>query len=237
MIHPNIFVKFFAPLRLCRIEKKGNFAFLLHVNFFNSQMKSSFVKKSFCILAFCAAFALQASAQKDYSFRDRLFFGGSFGLSIGTYTDIEVSPHAGYYITPRWAAGVGVIYEYYNYKYHPFHDPFSSYYWVERFETHIWGGRIFTNYVLVDNVNNWLPLGLNFRIFAHVEYEALSYERRFFQHDATGRELQNSFLVGGGLRFPMGKRSSMNLTLLWNLNSNLYDFYGSGPIIRLGFNF
>ena len=191
------------------------------------------MKKSLCILSFCGIFAFTASAQTNYSFRDRLFFGGSFGLAIGSYTDIEISPHVGYYITPRWAAGIGITYEYYNNKYH-FVDGNGRF---ERYETHVFGGRLFTNYVIINNVSDWLPLGFNFRIFAHVEYEALSYEKGFFIYDVPGRELQNSILVGGGLRFPMGKRSSMNLTILWNLNSNLNDIYGSGPIIRFGYNF
>ena len=181
----------------------------------------------------CAMLAFSASAQQNHSFRDRLFFGGSFGNMIGTYTDIEVSPLVGYYITPRWAAGIGITYEYYNYKYHYVFSNGQT----ERFETHIWGGRLFTNYVIVNNVNDFIPLGLNFRIFAHVEYEALSYEKKFFNYDATGRELQNSVLVGGGLRFPMGKRSSMNLTILWNLNSRMNDIYGGSPVIRFGYNF
>ena len=196
--------------------------------------KSVFMKRSLYVLALCAIFVFPASAQKNYSFCDRLFFGGGFGLSVGDYTDIELSPIVGYYVTPRWAVGVGVVYEYYNNKYHWYDLGLNRY---ERFETHIWGGRIFTNYVIVNNVNDWIPFGLNFRVFAHVEYETLSYEKRFFNHDATGRELQNSFLAGGGLRFPMGQRSSMNLTILWNLNSNLNDIYGNGPIIRFGFNF
>ncbi len=190
-------------------------------------------KNRFIALVLCAMFAIPAVAQKkDYSFRDRLFFGGSFGIVAGDYTDIEIAPLVGYYITPRWAAGIGITYEYYNNKYH-WSDGRS----YERYETNIWGGRLFTNYVIVNNVSDWIPLGFDFRIFAHVEYEALSYEKGFYIHDATGRELQNSFLVGGGFRFPMGKRSSMNLTILWNLNSTLNDFYGSGPILRLGFNF
>ena len=190
--------------------------------------------KRLYILVFCALFALQASAQSDYSFRDRLFFGGSFGLAIGAYTDIEISPHVGYYITPRWAAGIGMTYEYYNNRYHWINNNTGQF---ERYETHIWGGRLFTNYVIVNNVSDWLPLGLNFRIFAHIEYEALYYEKGFFDYQEPGRILQNSVLVGGGLRFPMGKRSSMNLTILWNLNSNMYDAYGSGPILRFGYNF
>jgi len=187
-------------------------------------------------LILCIMPVFPVSAQTNSSFRDRIFFGGSFGLMIGTYTDIEISPHVGYYITPRWAAGVGITYEYYNNRDQLYYDRKNGY-WTERLETHIWGGRLFTNYVIVNNVNDWIPLGFNFRIFAHAEYEVLSYEKRFFEYNATGRELQKSILVGGGLRFPMGKRSSMNLTLLWNLNSNLNKVYGNGPIIRLGFNF
>jgi len=188
------------------------------------------MKRSFFLLTFCVLLAFPASAQQSYTFRDRLFFGGSFGLAIGHYTDIEISPHVGYYITSRWAAGVGITYEYYNNKYHPYHQ-------FERYETHIWGGRFFTNYVIINNVNDFIPLGFNFRIFVHAEYEALSYEKGFFDYGATGRQLQNSILVGGGLRFPMGRRSSMNLTLLWNLNSSMNDIYSSGPILRLGYNF
>jgi hypothetical protein len=178
-------------------------------------------------------FTTQGSAQGSPSFRERLFFGGNFGIAIGEYTDIELSPIAGYYITPRWAAGIGVSYEYYNNKYHWNLGNFN----YERIETHIWGGRLFTNYVIVNNVNDWIALGFNFRIFVHGEYEALSYEKKFFNYGATGRELANNFLVGGGLRFPMGKRSSMNLTVLWNLNAKINDFYGNEPVIRVGFNF
>ena len=196
------------------------------------------MKRRLYLLTFCAMLVFTASAQKNFSFRDRLFFGGSFGLAIGTYTDIEVSPIVGYYITPRWSAGFGVTYEYYNNKYHWAYDiPTPPWVQYERFETHIWGGRLFTNYVIVNNVNDWISLGFNFRIFAHVEYEALSYEKGFLAYHKPGREWQHSVLAGGGLRFPTGKRSSMNLYILWNLNSSLHNFYGSGPIIRIGYNF
>ena len=197
------------------------------------------MRKILNILILCFMFAFPVMAQNNYSFRDRLFFGGNLGLAIGTYTDIEVSPLVGYYITPRWAAGVGFTYEYYNNKYHwlvpSSHAP--GQYEYERYETHIFGGRLFTNYVIVNNINDWIPFGFNFRIFVHAEDELMSYEKGFLYYDKPGRELQNSILVGGGLRFPSGKRSSMNLYILWNLNSQLNDYYGSGPIIRMGFNF
>ena len=187
------------------------------------------------VFLFCS-YILPASAQGEHSFRDRLFFGGNFGLMIGTsYTDIEVSPHVGYFITPRLSAGIGVTYKYYNEKIRVWTDLG----WQDfRFETHIWGGRLFANYVIINDVNEWVPFLPNMRIFAHTEYEALSFEKRMFERDAKGRELVHSFLVGGGLRFPMGRRSSFNLAVLWKLNSSqLNDIYGSGPIFRIGFNF
>ena len=193
------------------------------------------MKIRFYIFTFCAVMIFPTFAQSNLSFRDRLFFGGNLGLTVSnSYTDIELSPHAGYYITPRWSAAVGITYEYYNNRFH-FINPYTVRF--ERYETHIWGSRLFTNYVIVNDVNDWIPLGFNFRIFAHVEYEALNYEKRFFSYYAKGREWHHSFLVGGGLRFPAGRRSSMNLTILWNLNSTLNNVYGNGPIIRIGYNF
>ena len=192
------------------------------------------MKIKFCILALFAVVAFPTLAQDNLMFSDRLFFGGNFGLmASSSYTDIEISPHVGYYITPRWSAGIGATYKYFNDKYY---FPLPNGEW-ERFESHIWGGRTFTNYVIVNNVGDWIPLGTDFRIYAQAEYEFLSYEEKFFSRNATGRKMQNSILVGGGFRFPMGPRSSMNLTILWNLNSNMDDIYGGRPIIRFGVNF
>ena len=202
---------------------------------FNLATRLLIIKHVAFVIFLLCFYILPSSAQNNYSFRDRLFFGGNLGLMAGgSYTDIEVSPTVGYYITPRLSAGIGITYEYYNNRYHWYDTKTGDY---ERYETHVWGGRLFTNYVIINNMNDWIPLGLNFRIFAHAEYEALSYEKGFLSYGAQGREILHSFLVGGGLRFPMGKRSSMNLTVLWNLNSSLNNIYGSGPIIRMGFNF
>ena len=81
----------------------------------NNQL--AFMKLGLCTLALCVICAFPLSAQKN-SFCDRLFFGGGFCLTVCDYTDIEVSPIVGYYVTSRWAVGVGFTYEYYNSKYH-----------------------------------------------------------------------------------------------------------------------
>ena len=189
--------------------------------------------RSFFVLVFCAVIAFETSAQSEFSLRDRIFFGGNIALQIGTYTDIELSPTVGYYITPRWSAGIGGTYRYINIKY--WYRDFNGNW--HRLKTDIWGGRLFTNYVIINNVSEWVPLGMNFRIFAHSEYEFLRFEGRFFENPPSDYVWQQSVLAGGGLRFPTGKRSSMNLTLLWYLYSEPRNSHSSGPIIRIGFNF
>jgi hypothetical protein len=200
------------------------------------------MKRLIIIILFC--YCLSAEAQSGYSFKDRLFFGGGFGLVVGQYTDINISPHVGYYITPRLSAGIGVKYGYYNNKYHWITGYDARGYAIfERFETHIWGGSLFKNFVLVNNVNDWIPFLPVMRIFAHAEYEALSYPKGFFKYKEPGKDLYHSYLVGGGFRLPMGRRSSFNITILWNVYSpstgdtELSSIYGDGAIVRFSFNF
>ena len=187
------------------------------------------VKIRFCLLIFCTALAFPAMAQSNFSFSDRLFFGGNIFFEAGDWrTDIDVSPIVGYYITPRLSAGTGITYRYLNYKLGQ--NPDGTWH---RFETHIWGFRPFTNYVIINNVGEWIPIVGDFRIFAHFEYEALKYEKRVFPEGPW----QHNILGGGGLRLPMGRRSSANIFLLWYIYSKPQNPYSTGLTWRVGFNF
>ena len=53
--------------------------------------------------------------QDKPSFKDRLFFGGGFGLTVGSVTHVDISPMVGYRITDRFSAGIGLSYQYYKY--------------------------------------------------------------------------------------------------------------------------
>jgi len=165
--------------------------------------------------------------EKKTSMKERLFFGGSFGLQFGTITRVEISPLIGYKIAPRLASGLGVTYEYYNDK-------------LFDIETSIYGGRIFSNYLIIKDFNEILPGILNGGLFVQAEYEALSLETKHFDklnlYRGHDRFILHSILVGGGLRFPIGKRASANLLILWNLNETSNTPY-SNPVVRLGFNF
>ena len=162
--------------------------------------------------------------------KDRLFFGGNFGFSFGSTTSIIVSPLAGIYITPRLSSGLGIRYEYYK----------SNYPGIVAFDTHIYGGSVFTRYMIFKNMAETFGVGeLGTGMFLQGEYEVLSLESRYFDHSYTDpgdRFLLHSVLAGGGIYQPIGKRAGLLLTVLWNLNESYRSIY-SNPIIRLGFTF
>lgn len=157
---------------------------------------------------------------------DRLFFGGNFGIMFGTVTNIEISPLAGYYITPKLAAGAGIRFEYFREKGYEF------------YHTTIWGGNVFSRYTLISNLGEGLNIGMNLGLFGQVEYEALSLEKEYFEPPYTedGRFISHSVLVGGGIMQSVGRRSALMLTVLYNLNENSLSPY-TNPIVRIGFTF
>ncbi len=168
-----------------------------------------------------------ASAQRERSepppLRERIFYGGSFGLQIGTITNIEASPIIGFWVLPRLAVAAGPNYRFYK-------DPTGK--------TDIYGGRGYTEFVLINNINSILPIGLNMGIFFHFEDEFMSLDSEFWQisTSATTRYNINTLLAGAGISQPVGRRSSINMMVLWALNESEYDIYGS-PEFRVSFIF
>ena len=157
---------------------------------------------------------------------ERLFFGGSFGLQFGTETYINISPTVGLWVLPRVAIAGGPSYIYYKSKY------FDT-------ETSIYGGRFYTQFLLIENLNNVLPVGLNTGIFLHLEDEALSYESAYWKYPPydSKRFIANNVLFGGGIRQPIGARSFLNITALWKIHDSGYSTYNSSPEIRVSFSF
>lgn len=157
-------------------------------------------------------------------FRERLFFGGNFGLQFGSLTDIEISPVVGYWVLPRIAVAVGPDYRYYSFY---------------KNRTHIYGGKGYMELTLLRNINSVIPIGANTDIIAHIEDQYLSLESEFFKdppHDSK-RFYVNTVLAGGGLSQQIGKRSALNIIVLWALDpSEEFNLY-SNPEFRLSFIF
>jgi hypothetical protein len=154
---------------------------------------------------------------------ERLFYGGSFGLQFGTITNIEVAPMVGLWVLARVAVGAGPSFQYYK-------DPFGK--------TSIYGGKAFLKLVLIQDLDNVIPIGLNAGIFVQGEYDGLSLEKAFFNGlpDDNGRMYYGSFLAGAGISQPTGRRSSLNVSFLWCITDNEYSIFDN-PEIRLEFYF
>ena len=164
----------------------------------------------------------QRTRQQAPPLRERLFFGGSLGLQIGTVTNIEVSPVIGLWVLPRVAVAVGPEYMYYQ-------DPYYS--------TSIFGGKAYTELVLLQDLNSVIPVGIHMGIFLHGEFESLSLESEVWNTAySSGRFMLNTALAGGGISQQLGPRSSLNFLVLWVISGSDYGFY-SNPEIRVSFNF
>ncbi len=154
--------------------------------------------------------------------RERIFFGGNFGLQIGTYTYIEASPMVGLWLLPRIAVAAGPSYKYIK-------DPFG--------DTDVWGGKSFLRMVVVNDISKLIPIGLQTSLYFHSEYEGLSYQSDFFinGHDSERLYIE-SLLAGVGISQKIGRRGAINFSVLWVLNESEYQIYDN-PEFRIGFTF
>jgi hypothetical protein len=159
--------------------------------------------------------------EETISTRDHIFLGGYFSLMLGTYTQIEISPYAGWRFTPAWWVGTGIIYQYYGGR---------DYY--GRYSTSIYGINIFSKYTLVRDFPS-----KKMSIFTYIGYEALSLENLYFSpYSYNGRFIMQSILIGGGIRQYLGGRASAEIMLLFNINPAKITPYHT-PNVRIGFNF
>lgn len=171
----------------------------------------------FGFFSFSTVFSQKAiEKDQEYSFLERVYVGGGGGFSAGSnYTAINVSPIIGYMFTNRFSSGVGIIYQYINYK-------------NIDLKTHNYGGSIFSRF-------NVTP-----QFFLHTEYEGLNYETFSVigGETRTSRIYSPSLFLGGGYFQPFGSRGGgVSIMLLYNL---IYDqdksSYPRPYVIRVGFS-
>jgi hypothetical protein len=107
-----------------------------------------------------------------------------------------------------------------------------------RGKTSIFGGRGYVEFVVIQDLNKFIPLGMNTSLFLHLEDEVLSLDSYFNKNIviAPKRYLINSVFAGAGLSQQVGQRSSVNFMVLWALNESATEIY-SNPVIRIGFIF
>lgn len=184
-----------------------------------------------------AQYLTETNEEDKPNWTKRLYYGGNFGLAIGSTTYIEFSPTVGYRLTNRVGAGVGLSYLYYRER---IQYQLSSGQWdTWEYKSQTYGGKIFTDYVIYNQKSENAILNIG-SIIAHAEIERLnvnsySYDIYGNMHD-NGRTWITSALVGGGLRQPIGEKSYATILILYNLTEEIYTPY-SNPVIRVGFTF
>lgn len=129
---------------------------------------------------------------KQQPFIDRLRAGGSFGLSFGSVTNVNLSPMVGYELTEKLVGGVGATLMYFR----------SRYYSIS---TVYYGGRGFLMYSVFPMIN---LIG---------EFEGMNVEASYQKRKWLG-----SPLIGASYSQPIGKRliKGVHFTILYNLSYN-----------------
>jgi len=164
----------------------------------------------------------QKSREETPPLRERMFFGGSLGLQFGTYTNIHITPIVGLWVRPRIAIAAGPNFTYYK-------DPY--------YETTMYGGNAYVQFVPLKDINKIIPIGIHMAIFLHLEDELLSLESAVWDpQNPSDRFTVNTLLGGFGISQQLGRRSALNLMFLWTLTNSGYALYNN-PEIRISFSF
>lgn len=160
----------------------------------------------------------QKYVTEDSKFTERLYMGGNFGLQLGTnLTQIEISPAVGYMINNKASAGVGVIYQYFRAR-RLFQNS------VVEIKSNIYGGKLFGRY----NITDFL--------FGYAEYEHINLNTLNINSNDVERAWVPGMFVGAGYFQSIGRRSGVNLMLLYNLTYDpIKSPYNSPFLLRLGF--
>lgn len=156
--------------------------------------------------------AQETADSEKVPFKDKLFTGGSIGLTFGDYTNVMISPVIGARLNHKVYAGLGIEYQYTNDKRY---NPSLTY--------NQYGGRLFAQYNIVPN------------LFAHGEFAGYSMER-YTTFSKKERNFVPFIYFGGGYRQMISKRSFVSLQVLFDVLQHKYSPYKAWePIFSIGF--
>lgn len=185
--------------------------------------------------------SLSTNPVAENSFLKRINVGGNLGFQVGSITGITISPEARIRTVDELYVGLRFIYQYYNYKNY-FYDLYNQKYLS--YGSNVLGGGVYARYYLRSLFDTFLG-----NLFAHAEYEYMTYSRPYTQCDPSegtitdpylfyykpGKQIIeiNSFFVGGGYSQPVSNRVYMDFLILFNLNDSYNSPY-TNPVFRLG---
>lgn len=171
-------------------------------------------------ISFAQTAEKQSKEDDGESILKSLVLGGNIGIGYANGWNFNLSPTIGYRFTKSTVGGFGITYSYADFS--------NSYYNNYQTTYNTTGGRIFARQLLFQN------------LYAHAEYEYLSYEVKVRAND--GRIIDQfestspGLLLGGGYTTNFGHGLGFVTEVLYNvLYRSGYSPYSTPLVIRGGF--
>lgn len=164
--------------------------------------------------------------QERSSLADRLYAGGSMGLSVGgSVAQVDLLPVVGVWVFRQWSLGLGGRYSFRRARFslqQGLTDGPSG---------HIWGASAFTQVLPIPSLHETFGLGIDGGPLLHAEYERLWTVSHGIRSNAQ------LVMLGAGWRQRMGPRMALCMMALWNLSSSAQSPYADNPVLRLCITF
>lgn len=189
----------------------------------NTMMKKFFFLMT---LVFCSTVLFAQDDEKPKGFnKDKLFAGGGFGLSLGSYTLINLSPQIGYRFNKYLSSGIGLNLIYASQKEK---DVYGRDY--RKVVQGIAGLNLFTRFYPVQRFLIQVQPEANYIFGKQIFYQPV---KETYKLDA---EIVPSFLAGGGFIIPADKGEIIT-TIMYDVLQRPGSPYGNRPIVNVTYNF
>jgi len=199
--------------------------------FFN--VRKGVLRKTILVIAFCAS-AMFVSAQDEEEEKEeekkgfqkeKLFFGGNFGLTFGNFTLINVSPQIGYRFTDHVAAGVGLNLQYISIK-----EKYTNGDLYRKSTQGVTGLNVFGRLYPIKQFMIQVQPEMNYVFGKEFYYD--TNPRQEYKLDA---QIVPSLLLGGGLVIPSG-RGAFITSVFYDVLQDPNTPYGKRLIVNFTYN-
>lgn len=157
--------------------------------------------------------------------KEKIFVGGNFGLTFGSYTLINISPQVGYRFNDYLAAGLGINAQYISVK--QYYSNGAEY---SKTSQGVTGLNIFGRVYPIDQVMIQVQPEANY-VFGNIKY----LDGRSPASTKLDAVIVPSLLIGGGAVLPSG-RGSFIASVFYDILQDKNSPYGSRPIYNFGYN-
>jgi hypothetical protein len=199
--------------------------FVLNLNLENMKKFLLFNLVFILSLAVYAQEVEEEVKQKKGFQKENLFVGGNFGLTLGDYTLINISPQVGYRFSKLFAAGIGLNGQYVSYKQR---DQFDNPY--RKVSQNVTGLNLFARLYPLEQFFVQVQPEANYIFGNQIFYGPPKEE---YKLDAV---IAPSLLLGGGAALPAGSGAFI-ISIAYDVLQDKNTPYGKRPVYNFGYNF